>query len=84
MSERVRSTELRIHVKHVFSFGVLAETQSVFKHVRQAMVHMDHTIFSLHHRASDCCSNLAGQLFVLGEQLDFFFGEITVVQTIAH
>jgi hypothetical protein len=83
MNERVRSTKLHIHVKHVFGFGVLARAQCFLKHVRKAMVHLDHAIFGLYQTASNRCSNVARELFMPREQLDFFVGEITVIKAIA-
>jgi hypothetical protein len=84
MSERVRSTELRIHVKHVFGFGGLPVAESVFEHFRQAVIHQDHTVVCLNQAACDRRCNFAGEMFVLREQLDFLFGEIAVIQTVTH
>jgi hypothetical protein len=74
MSERVRSTELRIHVKHVFSLGGLSVVEGNFKHIRQAVIHQDHTIVCLNQAARNRRRYFAGKVFVLREQLDFLFG----------
>jgi hypothetical protein len=84
MSERVRSTELRIHVKHVFGFGGLSNAERVFKHIRQALIHQDHAVICLNQAACNRRCNFARNVFVLREQLHFFLSEIAIIQTITH
>lgn len=82
MNERVRSTELRVHVKHVFSFSGFAVALRVLKHIRQAVVHQVHPRVRLHEAACDGRRNLAGKPLVFGKELNLFIREIAVVQTI--